>query len=227
MDQEEKRRRNRVAVAKYRAANRERIRQHNREAKAQWYAQNIEQARLEARGRYHSNVEAARVRSNAYGTEHAKERAERAAKWRLANPERVRELSQKAREKRKERWIEFLESERKRYRRNYAADPGKYSAKGAARRAATLRATPSWCDLADVIDIYRRAQQLSRETGIEHDVDHIIPLRGKTVWGLHIPINLQILTSSQNRRKFNRLIHDRTPAIPTAFPAAGVATPPS
>lgn len=49
---------------------------------------------------------------------------------------------------------------------------------------------------------YRRAKELTTETGIKHEVDHIIPLRGRNVSGLHIPINLQILTITENRQKF-------------------------
>lgn len=85
-----------------------------------------------------------------------------------------------------------------------AAHPGFVAAKQAKRRAQELRATPAWADLDAIKRIYAKAARLSRETGIPHHVDHIIPLQGRLVCGLHIEGNLQILPAADNISKSNK-----------------------
>jgi len=80
----------------------------------------------------------------------------------------------------------------------------KQAAAEAKRRAALLQATPPWADLDKIQTIYTEARRLTLETGILHTVDHIIPLQGKQICGLHVEGNLQILTKSENSRKGNK-----------------------
>ena len=74
------------------------------------------------------------------------------------------------------------------------------------RQAAKLNRTPSWLtkqDFKDIEKIYVKAKELELQDGIKYHVDHIIPLQGRLVSGLHVPSNLQILTSTENLSKSN------------------------
>jgi len=51
--------------------------------------------------------------------------------------------------------------------------------------------------------LYIQAKELEKLDGIKRHVDHIIPLQGEYVCGLHIPQNLQILTANENCKKGN------------------------
>jgi len=88
-------------------------------------------------------------------------------------------------------------------RRNDPKSLAKHNHNGALRRSAEVRATPAWADLAKIESIYLAALNKSRETGIKYSVDHIYPLRGKTVCGLHVPDNLQVITLRENCSKQN------------------------
>lgn len=79
----------------------------------------------------------------------------------------------------------------------------------AARRAAKLNRTPAWLSEADLEFIglrYKEAQAMTRLTGIKHTVDHIIPLQGKLVSGLHVPSNLCVIPDRVNYAKGNKLL---------------------
>lgn len=72
------------------------------------------------------------------------------------------------------------------------------------RRAAKLKRTPAWADLDAIRAIYGEARQMTKNTGVQHHVDHIIPLKGTTVCGLHVQNNLQIITATENMKKHNK-----------------------
>ena len=82
-------------------------------------------------------------------------------------------------------------------RRYYQRNPGKNIAKSVAYQQRKRKACPLWVDLKAIEEIY-----MGCPTG--HDVDHIVPLQGETVCGLHVPWNLQYLPASINRAKRNK-----------------------
>lgn len=104
-------------------------------------------------------------------------------RWREANPEQYVALVK--------RW--------------YKENPGKASMYKQARVAAKLQAMPPWLTKADkkkISKLYEKAVKLGLT------VDHEIPLRGKGVCGLHVPWNLQLMTSSANSAKGNKYSQD-------------------
>lgn len=88
-------------------------------------------------------------------------------------------------------------------------NPDAYKELVSLRRKRFRQATPKWLTAEHKLEIrlqYRLAIELSRRTGIRHAVDHIIPLIGDTVCGLHVPWNLQVITQADNLKKSNKLI---------------------
>lgn len=95
-----------------------------------------------------------------------------------------------------------IERERERDRLWGAANPVKRQLKVARRRARKLNATPAWADETKIAAVYSLARDLTAETGIQHHVDHIVPLGGRNVCGLHVHYNLQAIPAVENHRKF-------------------------
>jgi hypothetical protein len=58
--------------------------------------------------------------------------------------------------------------------------------------------------LLEIKAIYKKALEKTVETGTRWEVDHIIPIRGENVSGLHVPWNLQVIKMSENRSKSNK-----------------------
>ena len=84
------------------------------------------------------------------------------------------------------------------------ANPGKCCAITAKRAATKLQATPKWFEKDLIEALYEEANRITIETGIKHNVDHVVPLQSKIVSGLHCLANLQIITAKDNQSKNNR-----------------------
>lgn len=124
------------------------------------------------------------------------------------NPEVNKKANDKWREKNPEynsRWYEIHKEDKLQKNKEWALNnPDKIAAKSAKRRARELRALPEWADLEKIKEFYKEAKRLTEETGIKHEVDHIVPLQGKVVSGLHIETNLQVISKKENQKKSNK-----------------------
>jgi len=65
------------------------------------------------------------------------------------------------------------------------------------QRANRIKRTPKWVNLEKIQEIYKKCPE-------GYHVDHIIPLQGKLVSGLHVENNLQYLLAKENLQKNNK-----------------------
>lgn len=127
------------------------------------------------------NPERARANWSRWREENPEKVLKSAHEWRLRNPEKVRQT------------LALHYQENKFYYKELAT----------LRKKRIRRATPIWADLIKIRSVYKKSEEATEVTGIPYEVDHIIPLRGKYVCGLHVENNLQILPASVNRLKSN------------------------
>ena len=135
-------------------------------------------------------------------------------RWQAANPDKMKRAIKRWGDRNRARVLENNRRWRHKDLAKHAqrakdwrkAHPEKWNALVMARYAAKTRAIPVWLERADKLEIedtYRRAREVTATTGRRWHVDHIIPLRGKEVCGLHVPWNLQVLSAEENVRKRN------------------------
>jgi hypothetical protein len=130
----------------------------------------------------------------------------RKQQWARKNPEAVKKHSKKAESNRKQ------STERKTWKKQHRQLPhikASRNASYAKRRSAKIYRTPKWLteqDLKVIKGFYSIAQMLSKVNNEEWHVDHIIPLQGKLVSGLHVPSNLQLMRGIDNETKRNEYL---------------------
>lgn len=101
------------------------------------------------------------------------------------------------------------------YRRAHKfANPDLYKELVSLRRRRFRQATPRWLTAEDKLEIrlkYRLAIEMTRRTGVRHVVDHVVPLQGEEVCGLHVPWNMEVITQDENLKKSNKLVDPCAP----------------
>lgn len=144
------------------------------------------------------NKEKLRIKKVQYkkdNPEYVAKQREKAAEWFKNNPDY------------KDQWYQdnkgAISISRAKY---YKDNTDVLKARNAKSRAARLKRAVDWADDWKIRQFYIVAQKLTDMYGVEFHVDHIIPLQGKLVSGLHVENNLQIITATENLRKHNKFI---------------------
>ncbi len=89
---------------------------------------------------------------------------------------------------------------------NYLKFKDQHNARNMKRLTRKLNALPAWVkepELWLIKEFYHLAKLRTKATGFRWSVDHIIPLQGKLVCGLHVPTNLQVIPGKLNSQKHN------------------------
>ncbi len=167
-----------------------------------YYIENKEEHSLKCQEYYNKNSESIIKRTKEYNLSNPEINKQATLKYRKNNAEAINFKS-------RIRYWDNLEQEKLRNKAYRENNPHRSVARCAKYRAVKLKATPVWLtenQHEEILAFYERANYLTSMTGITHEVDHIIPLQGKNVRGLHVPWNLQVLTQKENRKKGNKII---------------------
>lgn len=166
---------------RWRLANLELHKQQN----AAWYETNKHAFLEKCKVYYNENKELCKERNKLWRKNNPARQLELSIKWRKENPEKARASVRQWGIKNKTRRVGIV----KRY------------------KASKINRCPSWLTEEDHVvmaGFYSVARMYTRETGKAWHVDHILPLQGKKVSGLHVPSNLQIIKGIENLQKANR-----------------------
>lgn len=133
---------------------------------------------------YEANKDVHHARSRRWQAANLDRTHANAKAWAAANPEKIKA--------RRNRYIE--------------RHPDKYTAWAVASVARRAKRMPKWLSADDkwlLRQAYALAKQRTEMFGFVWEVDHIIPLRGAEVSGLHAPTNVQVIPKALNRMKRN------------------------
>jgi hypothetical protein len=157
-----------------------------------------------------------KIQGAIYRKNNPEKRAENSKKWKQNNQERIRELERKRRAESPEKFNQISrnyyhrnkEKELQRQKSWRSKNKGIVNSFTRQRKAVLLSRVPRWADKEELW-LMRQAYELAvlrkKMLGFEWHVDHIYPLQGKLVSGLHIVDNLQVIPAVINLSKGNRV----------------------
>lgn len=148
-------------------------------------ARNLENAKRLKKEWYERNKELTKERARARDLANPEQAAARKTKWRQENLKQHNAINRE--------W--------------FANNKDKRASYQAKRKSTILQRTPAWDPHAHlIIAKYQLAAMLSTASGEPYHVDHIIPLQGKKVSGLHVFSNLRVIPGSDNSKKSNKFV---------------------
>ena len=145
-----------------------------------------------------------------YAEKHPEKLREKALRHRAKNIEKVREKDRINAAIYREKNRETVLANKRKYQKN---NMPKINAAVAKRKSALLQRTPVWLgedDLWLIEQAYELAALRTKMFGFSWHVDHVIPLQGIKVSGLHTPNNLQVIPGLENIRKKNKVLYGWT-----------------
>lgn len=165
-------------VKDYAEANKDKITQYHSE----YYARNQEKMKKRSLKRYKEKREEIAQKSKEYYQKNNKKICARVRQYNRKNKEKIRVA-------------------RKAYvLKNFAV----LSAAKANRKKHVKKATPFWADMHLIKIKHKERVAMTNMTGLEHHVDHIIPLQGENVCGLNIASNMRVILARDNISKRNK-----------------------
>lgn len=168
---------------------------------AKYHVENKEKINLRVSEWQRNNLEKMSIKRKRFYKNNSEKEKKRTIEYRNSNRQKWLDYNKKFRQQNKEYFKnyekEYLKTNR---HKRYAANTK--------RRAVKKQAFPSWANPEKIKQIYAESIRRTKETGILHHVDHIIPLSHDLVCGLHWEGNLQILTASENLSKNNKFKPD-------------------
>lgn len=164
-----------------------------------------------------NNVESERIRKHLDYLAHKEERNDRNKSWQKRNRAKVSAYVAKWREKNREKVNERAaelrrknpEKQKEADRRWRAKNKHKVAKKDSLKRAAKLARIPVWFGEFDdfvIQEAHALAALRGDETGIPWHVDHMLPMRGRKISGLHCAHNIQVIPAAMNVRKINKMV---------------------